>query len=45
LLNIDYGIMRQYFSLMQEEKTPEEKRALIRKMRGETRLGNTAGPS
>jgi len=34
LLNIDYGIMRQYFSLTQEEKTPEEKKDLIRKIRG-----------
>jgi len=34
LLNIDYEIMSQYFSLIEEEKTPEEKTALIRKMRG-----------
>jgi len=39
LLNIDYEIMNRYFSLMQEEKTPEEKKALIQKMREEMRLG------
>lgn len=45
LLNIDYEIMRQYFSLMQEEKTPEEKTALIRKMREEMKLGGSTRSS
>ena len=41
LLNIDYEIMRQYFSLMQEEKTSEEKIVLVRKMREEIKLGGS----
>jgi len=41
LLNIDYEIMSQYFSLIQEEKTPEEKTSIIRKMREETKLGSS----
>jgi len=41
LFNIDYEIMRQYFSLMQEEKSPEDKMALIQKMREEMRLGGS----
>jgi len=43
LLNIDYEIMKRYFSLMQEEKTSEEKTALIRKMREEMRHGGSTG--
>jgi len=39
LLNIDYEIMSQYLSLIREEKNPEEKKALIQKMREEMRLG------
>jgi len=41
LLNIDYEIMSQYFSLLQEEKTSEEKTALIQKMREEMKLGTS----
>jgi len=41
LFNIDYEIMRQYFSLIQEEKSPEDKMALIQKMREEMRLGGS----
>jgi len=41
LLNIDYEIMRRYFSLMQEEKTSEKKTALIRKMREGMKLGGS----
>jgi len=41
LLNIDYEIMNQYFSLIREEKTPEEKTALIRKIREEMKLGSS----
>ena len=43
LFNIDYEIMNQYFMAISEEKTPEEKKALIRKMREEMKLGNTTG--
>jgi len=41
LLSIDYEIMSQYFLLIEEEKTPEEKTALIRKMREEMRHGGS----
>ena len=43
LFNIDYEIMNQHFMAISEEKTPEEKKTLIQKMREEMKLGNTTG--
>lgn len=43
LLRIDYEVMSQYLALMKPEgeRSPEEKKDLIRKMREEMRHGNT----
>jgi hypothetical protein len=45
LLRIDYEVMSQYLALMKPggERSPEEKKNLIRRMREEMRFGNTAG--
>ncbi|MFQ6080742.1 MAG: hypothetical protein ACE5OW_03625 [Candidatus Bathyarchaeia archaeon] len=43
MLRIDYEVMSQYLALMKPEgeRSPEEKKNLVRKMREEMRDGNT----